>query len=56
MHVDLELEEIGTLIEGLDYLKTKIAYVKGPTYTEKTEQLAKAEALKLKLRSALGGE
>ena len=52
MHVDLELEEIEALIEGLDYLKTKIAYTKGATYAEKTEKLAKAEAIELKLRRA----
>jgi hypothetical protein len=53
MHVELEPEEIEALIEGLDYLKTKIAYVKGPTYAEKTERLQKVEAIEQKLR---GGE
>ena len=53
MQVDLQCEEIEALIEGLDYLKTKIAYTKGPTYAEKTEKLLKAEALEQKLRRLL---
>ncbi len=53
MHVDLEPEEIETLLEGLEYLKIRIAYVKGATYAEKTEKLVGAEALELKLRRAV---
>jgi len=52
MYVDLEPEEIEALLEGLDCLKTKIAYVKGASYEEKTEKLVKAEALELKLHHA----
>ena len=52
MPLELSPEEIETLIEGLDYYKTKIAYVKGATYAEKTERLMKAEALEQKLRRA----
>jgi hypothetical protein len=52
MHVDLEPEEIEALLEGLDYLKTKVAYVKGGTYAEKTAKLFKVEALEQKLRRA----
>jgi hypothetical protein len=53
MLIDLEPEEIEALIEGLDYLKTKIAYTKGPTYAEKTDKLLKAEALEQRLRTLL---
>jgi hypothetical protein len=53
MHIDLDPEEIEALIEGLDYLKTKIAYTKGPTYAEKTAELHKVEALEQKLRQLL---
>jgi hypothetical protein len=53
MHVELEPEEIESLIESLDCLKTKIAFVKGATYAEKTAKIVKAEALELKLRRAL---
>jgi hypothetical protein len=45
MHVDLEPEEIAAIIEGLDYLKTKIAYTKGLAYAETTEKLLKVEAI-----------
>jgi hypothetical protein len=53
MQVDLEAEEIESLIEALECLKIKISYVKGATYTEKTEKLVNAEALELKLRTGL---
>jgi hypothetical protein len=49
MHVELEPDEIESLIEGLDCLKTKIAFTKGLTRTEKNEKIIKAEALELKL-------
>jgi hypothetical protein len=51
MQVDLEPEEIAALVEGLDYLKTKIAYTKGLTYAEKTEKLLKVEAIEQKLKN-----
>ena len=53
MQLELDEAEIDALIEGLDYLKTKIAYTKGPTYAEKTEKLLKAEELEQKLRKRL---
>ena len=54
MPIDLEPDEIEALIEGLDCLKTKIAFVnRRATYEEKTAKLAKAEALEMKLRRAL---
>lgn len=53
MHVELEPEEIESLIESLDCLKTKIAFVKGASYAEKTAKIVKAEALEQKLRGAL---
>ncbi|HVT30400.1 MAG TPA: hypothetical protein VHE81_20485 [Lacipirellulaceae bacterium] len=53
MHVELELGEIESLIEGLDCLKTKIAFTKGLSPTEKNERIIKAETLEAKLRQAL---
>lgn len=55
MQVDLDPDEIKTLIEGLDYYKTKVAYVKGDSYAEKTEKLKRAEAIEQKLRAATKG-
>jgi hypothetical protein len=52
MNVELEPDEIESLIEGLDCLKTKIAFTKGLTPTEKNEKMIKADALELKLRQA----
>jgi endonuclease III-like uncharacterized protein len=55
MQIDLDADEIETLIEGLDYYKTKVAYVKGSgTYAEKTEKLKRAEMIEQKLRDAVG--
>jgi endonuclease III-like uncharacterized protein len=53
MQIDLDADEIETLIEGLDYYKTKVAYVKGDSYAEKTEKLKRAEAIEQKLRKEL---
>jgi hypothetical protein len=53
MKIELEPEEIEALVEGLDCLKTKIAFVKGPKAAEKNEKLKKLEALEKRL---LGGE
>ncbi len=53
MTIDLDAAEIETLIEGLDYWKTKVAYVKGDSYAEKTAKLVMAEELEQKLRSAI---
>lgn len=52
MQVDLEPDEIDTLIEGLDCYKTKVSFKKGTTYAEKTEQLQWADAIEAKLRMA----
>jgi hypothetical protein len=49
MHVELEPDEIESLIEGLDCLKTKIAFTKGLTPAEKNEKMIKAQALEQKL-------
>jgi hypothetical protein len=49
MLVELESDEIDSLIAGLDCLKTKIAFTKGLTPTEKNEKIAEAVALELKL-------
>jgi hypothetical protein len=54
MKVDLEPDEIETLIEGLDCYKTKVSFTKGRSYAEKTEKLKWAEAIEQKLRKAAG--
>ena len=56
MQVDLEAEEVESLIESLDCLRTKIAFTKGASYAEKTEKIARAAALELKLRQALSSQ
>jgi hypothetical protein len=53
MQVELEPEEIDSLIEALDCLKTKIAFVKGVSYAEKTAKILKVEAIELKLHQYL---
>jgi len=45
MQVDLNSDEIALIVEGLDCLKTKIAFTKGLAVAEKNERLRKAEAL-----------
>jgi hypothetical protein len=55
MPLDLTPAEIEQLIEALDCLKTKFAFVKkGATYAERTAKLLEAEAIEQKLRAALG--
>jgi hypothetical protein len=49
MRLELEPDEIESLIEALDCLKTKIAFTKGLTSSEKTERIIKAELLETKL-------
>jgi hypothetical protein len=49
MHVELEPDEIEFLIEGLDCLKTKIAFTKGLKPSEKNDKINKAQALEQKL-------
>jgi hypothetical protein len=56
MPPDLTPAEIEILLEGLDYWKTKVAYVKGDTYAEKTAKLVTAEAIEKKLRAAQEGD
>ncbi len=56
MHVELEADEIESLIEALDCLKTKIAFTKGLTPSEKTERIIKAEALETKLSKGSSAE
>ncbi len=53
MQVELDEDEINWLVEAIDCLKTKISFVKGDSYAEKTAKLLKAEALEQKLRRAL---
>lgn len=50
MQVELESEEIESILEGLDYLKTKIAFTKGLAPAEKNERIRQAEAIEVKLR------
>ena len=54
MQLDLEPHEINQLIEALDALKTKHAFIKKEaTYEERTAKLLAAEELEAKLRQAL---
>ena len=52
MHIELAPDEIESLVEAVDCLKTKIAFTKGLTPAEKKEKLIKAEALERKLVNA----
>ncbi len=52
MHMQFEPDEIESLIEALDCLKSKIAFTKGLTPAEKKEKLIRAEALELKLSNS----
>ena len=56
MHVELEPEEIEALIEGLDCLKTKIAFTKGLSPAEKNEKISKADSLQQKLLNSQSAE
>jgi len=49
MRMDLDPEEIESLLEGLDCLKTKIAFTKGVASAEKNARMLKVQALELKL-------
>lgn len=54
MQIDLESQEIEQLIEALDTLKTKFAFIKKEgSYAERTAKLLAADQLEHKLRSAL---
>ena len=53
MQIDLEPAEIEALVEGLDCLKTKIAFTKGLAPAEKNARMVEVEALERKL---MGGE
>ena len=54
MQIDLTPAEIEQLIEALDCLKTKFAFIKkGASYAERTAKLLEAEAIEQKLRTAL---
>ncbi len=54
MQLDLEPHEIEQLIEALDTLKTKFAFIKkGATYAERTAKLREADELEAKLRRVL---
>jgi hypothetical protein len=50
MHIELEPDEVESLMEGLDCLKTKIAFTKGLASTEKNERIRNIDALEQKLR------
>jgi hypothetical protein len=54
MQVDLAPAEIEQLIEALDTLKTKIAFIKkGGSYAERSVKLLEAEELEAKLRRVM---
>jgi len=52
MQVELQPDEIESLIEALDCLKTKIAFTKGLTPAEKKEKIIEAESLEQKLQQS----
>jgi len=56
MRVELEPDELESLVEAVDCLKTKIAFTKGLTSAQKKEKLVKAEALEAKLLAAGSAE
>lgn len=57
MQIDLEPPEIAQLIEAIDTLKTKFAFVKQEgSYAERTAKLLAADQLEQKLRSALSSQ
>ena len=57
MQIDLEPQEIEQLIDALDTLKTKFAFIKKEgSYGERTAKLLAAEQLEQKLRSALSSQ
>lgn len=52
MEIELNADEFATILEGLDYVKSKIAFTKGLSYADKTARLGEIEALEQKLRDA----
>jgi hypothetical protein len=50
--IELTPVELQSLIESIDCLKTKIAFTKGLSSTEKKDKLVKADALERKLLDA----
>ena len=56
MHVELGRDEIESLVEALDCLKTKIAFTKGLTAAEKKERIIKVDELERKLLSGGSAE
>ncbi len=55
MKVELDLEDIESLLEAVDCLKTKIAFTKGLPPSEKNQKLRAAEGLEKKLEAAKTG-
>jgi hypothetical protein len=54
MQIDLEPNDVEVLLEGLDYVKTRIAFKKGGgSYDEKTARIRELDALEQKLRDVL---
>lgn len=57
MQIDLEPNDVEVLLEGLDYVKTRIAFKKGVgSYEEKTARIRELDALERKLRDALAAK
>jgi hypothetical protein len=57
MQLELEARDVEVLLEGLDYVKTRIAFKKGGgSYAEKTARIVALDELERKLRDALAGE
>jgi hypothetical protein len=57
MQIELEAGDVEVLLEGLDYVKTRIAFKKGGgSYEEKTARIVALDALERKLRDALAAK
>jgi hypothetical protein len=54
MTIELEARDVEVLLEGLDYVKTRLAFKKGGgSYEEKTARIRELDVLEQKLRDAL---
>jgi hypothetical protein len=56
MRLELDPDEIEALLEGLDCLKTKIAFTKGPSPAAKNAKILKVQALEQKLSGGESGK
>jgi hypothetical protein len=57
MQIELEPSDVEVLLEGLDYVKTRIAFKKGGgSYEEKTARIRELDALEQNLRDVLAAQ